>query len=1078
MLHDFNALNKIELMPWDLWTDLFTKTERELGKEDQKLLDQVADLTVRPDNIDEIRELYERLPYNHAQKINSRMILLGLSGNMKMTDPSELHHKNQDILSAYQTQKTETADTKGLKLPELSQTQGDTIGDPGELVIRGARQNNLKNVDINIPRNKLVVITGVSGSGKSTLAFDTIYAEGRRRYMEGFSSSARQFMEVMEKPEVDQIHGLNPPIAIEQKTVSQNPRSTVGSLTDVADYLRVLFTQVGTFYCPQCGTAIQPQNVSQVVRLLASLDQGTSFKILAPVVRNQLGAHSERIKKIQRDGYKLIRDNKKFIDVSDKMPGLDKNISHTIEIVIGEFAVPENDIQLISKFQTDLQYSVDTAFNTGDGILVVILKNGEEITYSKRNICTNCDLLFPSLTPAMFNHNRHEGACQECNGLGVKLSVDPELIVTKPYLSILDGSSPWWGVLRGKKKTGNWMVGELYALAEYYKVDLDLPWDKLPEEFRKAVLLGTGDKEYSFSYVSNGRVTEIVRPALGAVTNINRLFRETKSEASRLTYMQFMREQNCEVCQGERLSIDARFVTVGGKRMPEVTSIPISQVYEWILSLNEKLNPVQMEIAGGIIKELSTRLQFIINVGLHYLSLDRAAPTLSGGEGQRIRLATQMGCNLVGLLYVLDEPSIGLHPKDHKALINTLVKLRDAGNSVLVVEHDEDTMKAADWLIDIGPGAGVLGGRVISSGTPQSVMDDPNSLTGKYLSGKLQVSQPNLERRKPKGWLTLSGASVNNLNNLTVQFPLGVMSCVTGVSGSGKSSLVTRTLAPALDRLLNGAQTFPGPYEQLDGLEQIDKMINIDQTPIGRSPRSNPATYVEVFEEIRKLFASLPEAKTRGFKHDRFSFNSSGGRCEACEGYGKKRVEMQFMPDVWVTCTECNGKRYNPQTLGVKYKGKTISDVLEMDVLEALELFSGQPNIVRILGTLRDVGLDYIKLGQSALTLSGGEAQRVKLAKELCRSDTGKTIYILDEPTTGLHFADIQKLLNVLQQLVNIGNTIIIIEHNIDVMRAADWIVDIGPEGGDGGGHVVAVGTPEEVSTVEESYTGHFLKNH
>ncbi len=918
----------------------------------------------------------------------------------------------------------------------------DIPTDSDAIIVRGARQHNLKNIDVTIPRDKFVVITGVSGSGKSSLAFDTLYAEGQRRYMEGLSTLARRLVGQMERPKVDHVLGLTPTVAIEQKNIARNPRSTVGTITEVYDYLRVLFARVGTRHCPQCGRAVKPHTVRQIVDQLAALAPGTCFQLFAPK-------------------------------------------SQTVDLIADQLIIPD-DVDSQTEFHRHLSDAIDVTLEAGNGRLIVTLENGEQVLFSQHSECPHCNVIFFELSPASFSFNNPDGMCPDCTGLGVKLDIDPDLIITEPHLSLLDGASPWYGNLRQTKPSGNWMRSELFALADLMNVDLELPWNELPEKFQDAALYGTGDEIIHWTYhmKNRGRSIEFERPAQGAVNNIQRLAQQTKSEASRRRWLQFMREQPCPTCQGERLCPEARFVTVGGTRLPQVTTMTIAQAHEWVAGLPRKLTPEQLEIASEALNELSLRLQAMLNLGLHYLSLDRPAPTLSGGEGQRIRLASQLGCGLVGIFYVLDEPSIGLHPRDHRPLLDTLSQLRDAGNTILVVEHDTDTMREADWLIDLGPGAGVLGGELVAAGTPETVMAHPDSLTGRYLSGELQVASPNgRERRDPEGWLTVVGAQRHNLKGIDVRFPLGLMTCVTGVSGSGKSSLVAQTLSPVLSRALHGAQTLPGPHDRIEGLERIGKVINIDQAPIGRTPRSNPGTYVKVYGEIRKVFASTPEAKARKFKAGRFSFNVKGGRCKACKGHGRRKVEMHFLPDVWVTCAECNGQRFNRQTLEIEYKGKSIADVLDMDVQEALDFFASDddnhqhhPKISHILQTLRDVGLDYVKLGQSALTLSGGEAQRVKLAKELARVAIGDTVYILDEPTTGLHFADIQKLLDVLHRLTDAGNTVIVIEHNLDVIKTADWIVDLGPEGGDEGGYIVAQGTPEEVARAAESYTGQFLR--
>jgi len=1099
LLHDLDALNKIELIAHDWWGELPTKNERDVTVAERELLDRLADLTNDVDErgslsrFDEMRGAYEALPY--SQIVQSKLRLLGLTGEREMADPDDLRPSAAEQLAGLQGVRfsppsipprrgggelglTERVEGQVLP-PRWGELEGGGTDFLGDIVIRGARQHNLKNIDVTIPRFKFVVVTGVSGSGKSSLAFDTLYAEGQRRYVESMSAYARQFLDKMEKPDVDHILGLSPTVAIEQKVLSRNPRSTVGTVTEVANYLRVLFARAGTPHCPQCGRGVQPQSARQVVDQLVELASGTRFQLLAPVVRERKGAHVGVFDQARRDGYTRARVDGETVDLSEGSgAALDKNRSHTVELIVDRLVVSDG-ADARAEFRTRLTDSVETALKAGEGLLVVALEGGDEILLSEHNACPTCDVSFPKLSPAMFSFNSPSGMCPECNGLGVKLSVDPELVVAKPHLSLLDGASPWFGDMN-KGREMRWWARPLLALGEHYGVDIEKPWDELPQSFRDVVLYGSGDERIHFAHqVERDDMSwsgEVHRPFRGAVYEIRRLFRQTRSEYRRRYYMQFMGDRPCPTCAGERLCPEARFVTVGDKRLPEVTGMTIAQAHAWVSDLPRHLTSGQLQIAGEVLKELRTRLQFMLNVGLHYISLDRSAPSLSGGEGQRIRLSSQLGCGLVGILYILDEPSIGLHPRDHHALLDTLKHLRNAGNTVLVIEHDAATMRAADWLIDLGPGPGVLGGEVVSVGSPEAVMADPNSLTGRYLSGELQVTPPNgQERRDPKGWLTVVGARLHNLKRVDVRFPLGVLTCVTGVSGSGKSSLVAQTLHPALSRALHGAHAVPGPHEHVDGLEQIDKVINITQDPIGRTPRSNPGTYVGVLTEIRRVFAQTPDARARGYKAGRFSFNVKGGRCEACQGHGRKRVEMHFLPDVWVTCAECGGTRFNRQTLEVTYKGKSIADVLDMDVQEALEFFANHPKVVRILQTLRDVGLDYIKLGQSALTLSGGEAQRVKLAKELSRRDTGRTLYILDEPTTGLHFADIQKLLDVLHRLTDVGNTVVIIEHNLDVIRTADWIIDLGPEGGEEGGYVVAEGNPEAVAAVAESYTGQFL---
>ena len=972
--------------------------------------------------------------------------------------------------------------------------------EPTHIFVRGAQQHNLKHIDVQIPRNQLVVLTGVSGSGKSSLAFDTIYAEGQRRYVESLSSFARQFIGQMEKPKVDAITGLSPAIAIEQKAVSKNPRSTVGTVTEVMDYLRVLFARTGVPHCPECGRMVQPQSPQQIAEQLAALPAGTKFQLLAPIAQNRKGTHLDALKAARQQGFVRARVNGEMVDLSGRLPKLDKKAKHTIELVVDRLQVPETDD---GAFPTRLTDSVETTLKAGEGTLIADLGT-EELLLSEHNACPHCGISFPELSPQLFSFNSPLGMCPDCNGIGTQMLVDPDLIVEDPTLSIMDGALRWYGNVR--KKKNKWTTSQLTAIAGHYGIDLDTPWQELPERFRHIMFHGSGDEQVHFKYQHESESSswqgESNRPIQGIIANINRLFRQTHSEYTRAFYLSFMSHRPCPTCGGTRLRSEARAVRVGGKTITEISGMAIDEAFEWVTRLHkpemrdlrleikvngngnsaisnlQSLTEEQFEIAEEVLKEIRDRLQFMLNVGLHYLTLDRPAPSLSGGEGQRIRLASQIGCGLVGVLYILDEPSIGLHARDNRALIETLLQLRDMGNTVLVVEHDEETMRDADWLIDLGPGAGVKGGLVMAAGTPQQIAADPNSLTGRYLSGVERVVAPNgRSRRIPtNGSLRLVGARLHNLKNITVDFPLGTMICVTGVSGSGKSSLVAETLEPALARTLNRAQSTPGPYDRLLGLEHLDKVINITQDPIGRTPRSNPATYVKLFDEIRKVFAATPEAKMRGYKPGRFSFNVKGGRCEACAGYGQRKVEMHFLADVWVTCRECNGRRFNRETLAVTYKDKTIADVLDMDVQEALDFFAAHPKIARQLQTLHDVGLDYVKLGQSALTLSGGEAQRIKLAKELSKVATGRTVYILDEPTTGLHFADIQKLLDVLHRLVDAGNTVVVIEHNMDVIKTADYLIDLGPEGGDGGGRVIAAGTPEEVAQINAGYTGKFLR--
>jgi excinuclease ABC subunit A len=941
---------------------------------------------------------------------------------------------------------------------------------PEEILIRGAKEHNLKNIDVRLPRFKLVVITGVSGSGKSSLAFDTLYAEGQRRYVESLSSYARQFIGQMEKPKVDYIGGLSPAIAIEQKAVSRNPRSTVATVTEIYDYLRVLFARVGTPHCPECGREVRAQSAQEIVEQVAALPPSTRFQVLAPLARNRKGTFRDTFAQARADGYARVRVDGEVQSLDEKIK-LDKNKKHDVELVVDRLVASE-DAGERDAFVTRLTDSVETALRAGEGLVIIDRGDGEDWMLSELNACPVCGISFPELTPAMFSFNSPMGMCPECNGLGTKVEFDPELFYN-PDKTLHEGGLRAWGELAKKKKSGTYQAAK--QIVEQFGHDLDTPWRELSEECRNAILYGGA--KVVWRWENEGGRGQHEGTSEGEVNTIRRRYHQTKSDWTRRWYATFMSQQPCSVCHGQRLRPESGAVTIGGKTIIEATAMSIGETVEWVEGLWSQMTPEQMEIAEEVLKEIGERLQFLLNVGLHYLSLDRPAPTLSGGEGQRIRLASQIGCGLTGVLYVLDEPSIGLHQRDNRRLLDTLERLRDMGNTVLVVEHDEETMRTADWLVDLGPGAGVGGGWVVAAGPPQAIIDDPNSLTGQYLRGDIKVSSPNGQRRPTNGkWLEVVGARQNNLKNLTVRFPLELFTCVTGVSGSGKSSLVAQTLHPALARELHRAEQKPGKHDRVEGMEHVDKVINITQSPIGRTPRSNPATYVQVMGHIRELFSRVPEAETRGYEKGRFSFNVKGGRCEACKGHGQKKVEMHFLPDVWVTCNVCKGTRFNRETQQILYKGKNISDVLDMDVDEALEFFGNVPKIKRILQTLADVGLGYVKLGQSATTLSGGEAQRVKLAKELARVSTGDTVYILDEPTTGLHFADIQKLLDVLHRLTDAGNTVIVIEHNLDVIKTADWIVDLGPEGGDEGGYIVAEGSPEEVAKVKGSYTGQFLR--
>ena len=934
-----------------------------------------------------------------------------------------------------------------------------------EIFIKGARENNLKNIDVTIPRDKLVVLTGLSGSGKSSLAFDTIYAEGQRRYVESLSSYARMFLGQMDKPDVDYIDGLSPAISIDQKTTSKNPRSTVGTVTEIYDYLRLLWARVGVPHCPKCGREIRQQTVDQIIDQIMALPEGTRIQVMSPVVRGRKGEHAKVLEDARRSGYVRARVDGNLYELSEDIP-LEKNLKHHIDIVVDRLIVRPDIAQRL----TD---SVETASNLSGGLVTVnLLKEQQDITFSQNYACEDCGISIEELTPRLFSFNSPFGACPTCTGLGVQLKADPVLIVPDESKSILDGAitAPGWASIRSDG------VSRMYfeALSKKYQFSLRQPYSELSDAVKQVILYGTGGEKLELHY-DQPRGKGVLHQAFeGICHNLERRYNETQSDASKKEIEEYLSQCPCPACKGRRLRPEALAVTVGGLSIFDATELPVDQALPFFNGL--ELTGNQQLIAAQILKEIRARLGFLQSVGLSYLTLSRASGTLSGGESQRIRLATQIGSSLMGVLYILDEPSIGLHQRDNDKLLDTLRRLRDLGNTLIVVEHDEDTMRAADWLIDIGPGAGALGGQVVSAGTPEQVMADPNSLTGQYLSGKKRIEVPECRRAGNGKWLTVRGARENNLKSIDVSVPLGTLTCVTGVSGSGKSSLVNEIIFKRLGADLNRMKAHPGKHDAIEGEEHLDKVINIDQSPIGRTPRSNPATYTNLFNDIRDLFASLPDAKARGYGPGRFSFNTKGGRCEACCGDGVLKIEMHFLADVYVPCEVCHGKRYNRETLEVRYKGKSISDVLDMTVDEALPFFSALPKIADRLQTLQDVGLGYVKLGQSSTTLSGGEAQRVKLATELSKRSTGRTIYILDEPTTGLHADDVKKLLAVLQRLVDSGNTVLVIEHNLDVIKCADYLIDLGPEGGVGGGTVVATGTPEQVAAVPESYTGQYLK--
>ena len=930
--------------------------------------------------------------------------------------------------------------------------------------IRGANEHNLKNLDVDIPRNELVVLTGLSGSGKSSLAFDTIYAEGQRRYMESLSSYARQFLGQMEKPNVEKIDGLSPAISIDQKSTNRNPRSTVGTVTEIYDYFRLLYARIGIPHCPKCGKAIKRQSVDQMVDQIMELPEGTKLQLLAPVVRGRKGEHTKIFERAKRSGYVRVRVDGNLYELTEEIK-LDKNIKHNIEIVVDRLIVKAG----IERRLTD---SVESVLALAEGLLMVDVINGETINFSQSFACPDCGISINEIEPRSFSFNNPFGACPVCFGLGYKMEFDPDLMIPDKTLSINEGAIQVMG-WQSCNESGSFTNAVLTALAKEYQFSLDTPVEELSEEAYHILIHGTDGAEVKVHY--KGQRGEGIYPVAfeGLIRNMERKYRETGSDIIKQEYETFMRITPCKECGGMRLKKESLAVTVCDKNIYEITSMSIRDLHRFLESM--ELSSQQQLIGKQVLKEINARVGFLIDVGLEYLSLSRATGTLSGGEAQRIRLATQIGSGLVGVCYILDEPSIGLHQKDNDKLLNTLKNLRDLGNTLIVVEHDEDTMLEADYIVDIGPGAGSHGGQVVAEGTAQEIMEVEESITGQYLSGKKQVPVHET-RRKPKDWLTVSGAQENNLKNISVNIPLGVLTCVTGVSGSGKSSLVNEILYKRLARDLNRARTIPGKHKNIAGIKKLDKVIDIDQSPIGRTPRSNPATYTGVFDMIRDLFAGTPDAKARGYKKGRFSFNVKGGRCEACGGDGIIKIEMHFLPDVYVPCEVCGGKRYNRETLEVKYKGKNIYDVLEMTVEEAVSFFENVPSIRRKIETLNDVGLSYVKLGQPSTTLSGGEAQRIKLATELSKRSTGNTIYILDEPTTGLHFADVHKLVEILHRLADGGNTVVVIEHNLDVIKTADYIIDMGPDGGDRGGEVVACGTPEEVAESPKSHTGLYVK--
>lgn len=935
------------------------------------------------------------------------------------------------------------------------------------IIIKGAKEHNLKDINIEIPRDKLVVITGLSGSGKSSLAFDTLYAEGQRRYVESLSSYARQFLGLMEKPDVESIEGLSPAISIDQKTTSRNPRSTVGTVTEIYDYIRLLYARIGVPYCPNCGKKIEKQTIDQIIDSVMSLEEGTRIQVLAPVVRGKKGEYTKLLQDFQKEGFVRVRVDGEVYELTDDIE-IDRKKKHNIELVVDRLVVKE-------EIRTRLTESVETALKYANNLVVIDIPGDKEILYSQNYACPDCNISIEELTPRMFSFNNPFGACPTCTGIGYLMKMDEDLIVPDKNKTLYDGIKAFGASTMKKGDTMAKMYFE--SIAKHYGVEIkDVPIKKLPRWFLEKILYGTGDEAIDFEYTSYAGTRKFTSPFEGVLPTLDRRYNETKSQGMRDFYEMYMSESACQTCHGARLKKESLSVKVGDKNINELTDMSIDKIKDFLNTL--QLNNKDKMIADQILKELNKRLQFLIDVGLEYLTLSISAGSLSGGEAQRIRLATQIGSGLTGVLYILDEPSIGLHQRDNEKLLATLRKLRDLGNTVLVVEHDEDTMYAADQIIDIGPGAGVHGGKVIAQGTAEEIKLVPESITGQYLSGKKQILVPKKRRKSNGKAIEVKGATEHNLKNINVKFPLGQFICVTGVSGSGKSTLVNEILYKTVAKEIYGSNEKPGKCKEIKGLENVDKIINIDQSPIGRTPRSNPATYTGVFDVIRDIFAATQEAKMRGYDKGRFSFNVAGGRCEACSGDGVLKIEMHFLPDIYVPCEVCKGKRYNRETLEVKYKGKTISDVLDMTVEEALKFFENIPKIKSKIQTLYDVGLGYIKLGQPSTTLSGGEAQRVKLATELSKKATGKTLYILDEPTTGLHIADVHKLVDILQRLVDTGNSIIVIEHNLDLIKTADYIIDLGPEGGEKGGQIIAVGTPEQITRNDQSYTGKFLKKY
>ncbi len=936
-----------------------------------------------------------------------------------------------------------------------------------KIIIKGAQEHNLKNIDLEIPRNSLVVFTGVSGSGKSSLAFDTLYAEGQRRYVESLSAYARQFLGQMEKPKVDYIEGLSPAISIEQKASSKNPRSTVGTATEIYDYLRVLFARVGKQFCYNCGEPVGSQSVDQMIEHLMQSPMGTKLQILAPLVQNRKGEHKDELEQLRQEGFVRVMINGVLRNLDEEIV-LDKKSKHNIDVVIDRIVLKEG-------IESRLSESLELALKLTEGVVKIDYSDeSRELILSAMNACAHCNIGFEELTPQSFSFNSPLGACKLCNGLGYKLEFDPDLVIPDPELNIMEGAVAAWGRLEAKQDS--WTLNTIKNLAKAYNFSLTTPWYKLPEIAKQLILYGSKGKKFKIAWQNERGSGEFMMRFEGIIPQLERRMHDTTSEDMRRYYMQFISDKPCPECDGQKLKPSSLAVRIGDKNIGDITSMSIAEAHKFFGDL--KLTGNKLLIATEVLKEIRNRLGFLLSVGLHYLSLDRRSPTLSGGEAQRIRLASQIGSQLVGVMYILDEPSIGLHQRDNTKLVQMLVQLRDLGNTVIVVEHDEDTMRAADTIVDFGPKAGIFGGQIVAQGTMEEIMAHPDSLTGAYLSGRQKIPIPEKRVKADERVICLHNATHNNLKNLTVDIPIGLFVCVTGVSGSGKSSLINQTLSPFLHNNFYRSSHKVGSVDSITGVEHIDKIISIDQQPIGRTPRSNPCTYIKLFDPIRNLFSELPASKMRGYKPGRFSFNVKGGRCETCEGAGLKQIEMHFMADIYVTCEVCKGKRYNQETLSIRYKGKNIAEVLDMDVQEAIEFFDAIPSIKQKLKTLHEVGLDYVKLGQSSTTLSGGEAQRIKLSRELSKTSTGNTLYLLDEPTTGLHFDDINKLLGVLKKLVAMGNTVVVIEHNLDVIKSADWVIDLGPEGGQEGGRIIAVGTPEDIIKAEDSATGYHLKQH